>query len=235
MNPISDESKKHIMVVEDDVSLAEWIAEYLNSHGYLVTVSDRGDKAVELVKIDKPDLLLLDVMLPIKDGFDICREVREFYKQPILMLTACSEETDEVLGLELGADDYLAKPVRPRVLLARIKALLRRNNEKKDKSKRSFGGFSIDADSQTALLDGKVIPVSSHEFSVLWFLANRAGQVVTRDDLISAVRGIEYDGLDRSMDICISRLRKKLQDNSAQPRRIKTVRGKGYLFAKDAW
>lgn len=233
----SASEKINVLLVEDDASLAEWVSDYLISHGYLVTHANRGDIAVELIKADEPDIVLLDVMLPEKDGFDVCREVRSFFHNPILMMTACTEETDEILGLELGADDYLAKPIKPRVLLARIKALLRRNNEEEDNSAnlRQFGEFSIDAISRTARLGSELIPVSSHEFTVLWYLAERAGTVVSREDLISAVRGIEYDGLDRSVDICVSRLRKKLNDNSNRPRRIKTVRGQGYLFTTDAW
>ena len=237
-NSDTQESEKiNVMLVEDDASLAEWVSDYLISHGYLVTHANRGDMAIELIKADDPDVVLLDVMLPEKDGFDVCREVRAFYRKPILMMTACTEETDEILGLELGADDYLAKPIKPRVLLARIKALLRRKGEEENatSNQRNFGEFSIDAESRTASLCGELVPVSSHEFTVLWFLAERAGQVVSRDDLISAVRGIEYDGLDRSVDICVSRLRKKLNDNPDSPRRIKTVRGKGYLFTTDAW
>ena len=233
---VNDMEKTHIMVVEDDPSLSDWISEYLTSHGFMVTVADRGDTAVELVKADQPDFVVLDIMLPVKDGFQVCREIREFYHKPVLMLTACGEETDEVLGLELGADDYLAKPVRPRVLLARIKALLRRGNEDiVNENQRQYGSFRIDAQSRTATLDKEAVPVSSHEFTVLWYLAERAGKVISRDELVSAVRGIEYDGLDRSVDICISRLRKKLRDDPDQPRRIKTIRGKGYLFATDAW
>jgi len=233
---VVEQTPTHIMVVEDDPSLSSWISEYLTSHGFLVTVADRGDVAIELVKSDDPDLLLLDIMLPVKDGFEVCREIRAFYHRPILMLTACGEETDEVLGLELGADDYLSKPVKPRVLLARIKALLRRGTEEAPaKDQRSYGGFHIDAQSRTATLNNEPIPVSSHEFTVLWYLAERAGEVISRDELVAAVRGIEYDGLDRSVDICISRLRKKLRDDSERPKRIKTIRGKGYLLATDAW
>lgn len=236
-NDVDESEKTNVLLVEDDASLAEWVSDYLISHGYLVTHANRGDVAVELIKADEPDIVLLDVMLPKKDGFDVCREVRAFYSNPILMMTACTEETDEILGLELGADDYLAKPIKPRVLLARIKALLRRNIEDVDnrENQRHFGEFSIDSKSRTASLAGELIPVSSHEFTVLWYLAERAGDVVSREKLISTVRGIEYDGLDRSVDICVSRLRKKLKDNPDHPRRIKTVRGKGYLFTTDAW
>lgn len=235
----NEQLKKHIMLVEDDSSLAEWIGDFLTSEGYLVSLSDRGDKAVELIRSDNPDLVLLDINIPIKDGFDVCKEVRHFYFKPILMMTARDGEMDEVLGLELGADDYVAKPVRPRALLARIKTLLKRQviseNLTEAKTIISYGQFSIDQKSRTTTLDNNMINISSNEFDVLWILASQAGKVVSRESLIKKLRGIEYDGFDRSMDILISRIRKKLKDNSNTPYRIKTVWGKGYLFATDAW
>lgn len=227
--------KEHILLVEDDASLSEWMSDYLNGHGYLVTVANRGDAAVELIESDVPDIVVLDVMLPEKNGFDVCKEVRGFFARPILMLTACTEEADEVLGLELGADDYLTKPVKPRVLLARVKALLRRAPEAVPKNTRTFGDLHIDAQSKTANLNGEMVGLSSNEFDVLWLLACNAGKVVSRTELVSQLRGIDYDGFDRSIDIRISRLRKKLLDDSNQPFKIKTVWGKGYLFAPDAW
>lgn len=226
---------KHIMVVEDDVSLAGWICDFLISKGFTVTLATRGDEAVDLIITDNPDLVLLDVILPGKSGFDVCREIRNTYSRPILILTACTEDKDEVTGLDLGADDYLAKPVRPHVLLARINALLRRDTGQVVETIIEFGGLSIDSDSKTVNLDGTVVRISAKEFDVLWILAKNAGSVLSRGDLINQLRGLDYDGFDRSVDMCISRLRKKLNDNSAQPFRIKTLRSKGYLFATDAW
>ncbi len=226
---------EHILVVEDDASLSEWICDYLNEHGYQVSVANRGDTAVELIEEDMPDLVLLDIMLPEKNGFDVCREVRLFYPSPILMMTACSEESDEILGLELGADDYINKPVKPRVLLARIKALLRRTSDVHQQKIRIFGSLKIDATSKTVTLNDNIVKISSNEFDVLWLLASNAGKVVKRTDLVSKLRGIEYDGFDRSIDIRISRLRKKLGDDPNQPKKLKTIWGKGYLFAEDAW
>ncbi len=231
---MNDESE-HILVVEDDASLSEWICDYLNEHGFEVTVANRGDTAIELIEADMPDLVLLDIMLPEKDGFEVCKEVRKFYPSPILMMTACSEESDEILGLELGADDYINKPVKPRVLLARIKALLRRTNDSQQQQTRIFGNLRIDASSKTVILDDRTIQISSNEFDVLWLLASNAGKVVNRTDLISQLRGIEYDGFDRSIDIRVSRIRKKLEDDPHHPKKIKTVWGKGYLFTEDAW
>ncbi len=226
---------EHILIVEDDPSLCAWVCDYLGDHGFLISVATQGDMAVELIRADMPDLVLLDIMLPVKNGFDVCTEARAFYSGPILMMTACTEETDEVLGLELGADDYLSKPVRPRVLLARVKALLRRDTDFGSSSLRIFGGLRMDAASKSASLDGKTIAISVNEFDILWLLASQAGKVISRAELVNRLRGIDYDGFDRSIDIRISRLRKKLENDPSLPCRIKTVWGKGYLFALDAW
>jgi len=231
---------KHIMLVEDDMSLAEWFGDYLTEQGYLVTLANRGDLAIELIEADQPDLVILDIMLPVKDGFEVCMAIRPFYHGPILMMTARDHETDEVLGLELGADDYVVKPVKPRVLLSRIKALFRRISLPEitaeiDQNKITFGKLSIDANSRTTTLAGAKVAISSNEFDVLWQLAQAADTVVSRKELVVQRRGIEYDGFDRSIDILISRIRKKLGDDASNPYRIKTVWGKGYLFVKAAW
>lgn len=225
----------HIMVVEDDESLAAWIADYLNSHDYQVSVATRGDDALELIRSDEPDLVVLDVMLPGLTGLEVCEKAREFYSHPILMLTAQSEEDDEIRGLETGADDFLPKPVKPKVLLARIKALLRREQPDDPTHIIRIGGLFIDPMSRTLTLNDEDINLSSHEFDLLSILASQAGTPVNREKLISQMRGIEYDGLDRSIDISISRLRKKLGDAASAPERIKTIRGKGYMLAPDAW
>lgn len=230
---------KHIMLVEDDMSLAEWFSDYLNEQGYLVTLATRGDVAIELIAADQPDLVILDIMLPVKDGFEVCQAIRQSYQGPILMMTARDHETDEVLGLELGADDYVVKPVKPRVLLSRIKALLRRYTasevEDIEPNKITMGQLTIDANSRTTTLAGEKVAISSNEFDVLWQLAQSADSLVSRQDLVSQRRGIDYDGFDRSIDILVSRIRKKLGDDASNPYRIKTVWGKGYLFVKDAW
>ena len=237
---IDTDTRKHIMLVEDDMSLAEWFSDYLSEQGYLVTIVNRGDMAIELVASDNPDLVVLDIMLPVKDGFDVCKTIREFYQGPILMMTARDQETDEVLGLELGADDYLTKPVKPRVMLSRIKALFRRietsnNTVVRDDNILKFDHLVIDANTRTTVLFNETVPISSNEFDVLWMLASEAGNTVSREALVKQLRGIDYDGFDRSMDILVSRIRKKLGDNVKNPYRIKTVWGKGYLFVADAW
>ena len=229
-------SQAHILLVEDDNSLAEWILDYLRSHDYKVSHIGGGDHALAAIEKLQPDLLILDVMLPYKNGFDICKEARLFYSRPILILTACAEEADEVLGLELGANDYISKPVKPRVLLARVKASLRSDViEPPTATTLIFGELKIVQNTKAVFLHGEAIGITSNEFEVLWLLAIHAGKVISREDLVTQLRGIEYDGLDRSIDIRISRLRKKLHDNAAQPFRIKTIWAKGYLFAADAW
>ena len=229
------ESVQHIMVVEDDDSLARWMADYLSSHGYLVSIATRGDHAIDMIRQDKPDALVLDLNLPVLDGLEVCRQAREFYQNPILMVTARDDEADEISGLNIGADDYLGKPVKPSILLARLRALLRRSNNESGNSQIDIGGLSIDSLSRSVRLHGEDISLSTHEFDVLLLLATQVGQPLSRDQLISQLRGIEYDGFDRSVDICISRLRRKLGDNGHVPKRIKTLRGVGYLLAADAW
>jgi len=230
-----DSEHTHILVIEDDAALAEWIEEYLRRHGFATTLVCSGDLAVDAIRSYRPDLVLLDIMLPGKDGFEICKEARAFYRCPILMMTACDEETNELLSLELGADDYINKPVRPRVLLARIKALLRRSTESIPKAELNSGSLSMKKQSKTVQLQGEHLPISSNEFDVLWLLASHAGEVISRAELVSHLRGIDYDGFDRSIDIRISRLRKKLADDPDQPSKIKTIWGKGYVFMSDVW
>lgn len=225
----------HILIVEDDKSLASWVADYLVSHNFEVTVADRGDHAIELIREDVPNAVILDLNLPEIDGIEVCRQVRHFFSNPIIMLTARDADEDEIAGLQIGADDYLSKPVKPKVLLARLQALLRRTVVTGYSENITIGQLHIDVSSRSVFLDGAVIDISTHEFDVLRLMASRAGETLTRQELISEIRGIDYDGFDRSVDICISRLRRKLGDSGAQPRRIKTLRGVGYLMAADAW
>ncbi len=230
------QTKPHVMVVEDDESLADWIGDYLLENGFDISLSNRGDEAINLIRIDDPDMVILDINLPVKDGFEVCREARDFYDKPILMLTARGDESDEVNGIESGANDYLIKPVRPKALLARVNSLLQRNTNSNQTSRQhQFGHFKIDAESRSVYLADTQIDVSSHEFNLLWLLTENAGNVLSRDEIVNQMRGIEYDGFNRSVDILVSRLRKKLDDNSSRPTKIKTVWGKGYVFAPDAW
>lgn len=228
-----------ILLVEDDVSLAQWVAEYLTEQGYTTDVCHRGDEVIGKVKTLNPDIVLLDIMLPGQDGISICRELRSFYNAPIIMLTARDEEMDEVIGLEVGASDYIMKPVRPRALLARVKAALRQSKEpNKTAANDKFinvGALSIDTESRKVTLDNVDISISSAEYLLLHYLASNAGQVVSRDAVFKATKGREYDGLDRSVDVLISALRKKFNDDPQNPERIKTIWGRGYLLVSSAW
>ncbi|MCQ8877316.1 response regulator transcription factor [Pseudoalteromonas shioyasakiensis] len=228
-----------ILLVEDDSSLAQWVAEYLTEQGYTTQICSRGDQVVTDVKKLNPDLILLDVMLPGQDGISVCRELRQFYMRPIIMLTARDDEMDEVIGLEVGASDYIMKPVRPRALLARIKAALRLNNdsvEHKDKDKIiEVGALKIDTQARNVFINNVEQPISSAEYLLLQYLAANAGQVVSRDAVFKATKGREYDGLDRSVDVLISALRKKFNDDPQHPEKIKTIWGRGYLLVASAW
>lgn len=228
-----------ILLVEDDSSLAQWVAEYLTEQGYTTQICARGDQVVAHVKQLNPDLILLDVMLPGQDGISVCRELRQFYQRPIIMLTARDDEMDEVIGLEVGASDYIMKPVRPRALLARIKAALRLNNDasdsKQDDTIIEVGSLKIDTQARNVFINNVEQPISSAEYLLLQYLAANAGQVVSRDAVFKATKGREYDGLDRSVDVLISALRKKFNDDSQHPEKIKTIWGRGYLLVASAW
>lgn len=231
-------SVKKILLVEDDRQLSDLITEFLLNEGFHVKQEFRGDTAIKRVDLFSPDLIILDLMLPGKDGFSVCKELRPNYSGPILMLTAKSTDFDQVLGLEIGADDYVVKPVEPRVLSARINALLRRGRLPlggKEAAEVQCGQLHINRGSRQVTLAGENIDLTSQEFDLLWLLSSRAGEVQNREYIYKAVVGREYDGLDRSVDVRISRLRKKLNDSNDTPFRIKTIWGQGYLFVPDAW
>jgi two-component system, OmpR family, response regulator RstA len=224
-----------IALVEDDVGLAELIAERLTAEGYRTLRETDGRRAVELIRRAPPDLVILDIMLPGMDGFQVCRHLRPGYQGPILILTARDDDLDQILGLELGADDYVTKPVKPRVLLARVRALLRRAQAPAPAHSGlthvRLGALEVDASRREVALDGRQVAITTVEFDLLWFLASRAGQVVSRQELYQAIFHYDYDGLDRSIDVYVSRLRQKLGDDPTAPQFIKTVRGAGYLMA----
>lgn len=228
------EQEARILIVEDDQRLAELTQDYLESNGLQVGVESDGGNAVARVLAERPDLVVLDLMLPGEDGLSICKRLRPDYDGPILMLTARTDDMDQVQGLEMGADDYVCKPVRPRLLLARIRALLRRSEGPEaapPAGKRlTFGKLVIDNAMREAWLDGATIELTSAEFDLLWLLAANAGRILSREEIFNSLRGIEYDGQDRSIDVRISRIRPKIGDDPMHPRLIKTVRSKGYLF-----
>jgi DNA-binding response OmpR family regulator len=226
-----------ILLVEDDLRLADLVSRYLDSSGFRVAIVSRGDEVVAQVLRDVPDLVILDLGLPGEDGLTICRQLRPAYGNPILILTARDNDIDHVLGLELGADDYVIKPVEPRVLLARINALLRRSRPQAGMTRRplQFGQLLINVVSRSVNLNGHSIALSSSEFDLLVYLAAHAGEIQSREALFKNLYKREYDGLDRMLDISVSRLRRKLGDEADTAERIKTIWGQGYLFVPDAW
>jgi two-component system response regulator RstA len=226
-----------ILLIDDDVELTDLIAKFLRNNGFTVGIEHTGDGAIDRIDQEKPSLVVLDLMLPGKDGLTICKEVRDLYRGPIIMLTALDDDIDEVTGLEVGADDYLAKPIKPRVLLAHIRAQLRRQSilaQREDSSTSLYneGRMCIEADKRRVLIDGSEVNLTSAEYDLLWLLAQNTGAIVSRDDLHMQIFRLEYDGVDRSIDLRVSRLRKKLGDDPKDPSIIKTVRNVGYLLAK---
>ncbi len=223
-----------VLLVEDDVKLSRLVKEFLQRRGFDVAIEGRGDTAIGRIVREIPDLVILDIMLPGTDGLEVCKQVRSAYKYPILMLTARGGEGDELLGLELGADDYLAKPVSPQLLLARIQTLLRRSR-RFDNSEHHLrlGNISIDANRRIACAEDKQLDLTTAEFDLLWLFASHAGEVLTRDQISHSLRGHEWDGAQRSIDLSVSRLRRKLGDDGRNPGRIRSIRGTGYLWVAD--
>jgi two-component system response regulator RstA len=226
-----------VLIVEDDERLAELTRDYLQANGFDVAVEGDGAKAAARIVAEQPDLVILDLMLPGEDGLSICRKVRTQYNGVILMLTARSEDLDQVQGLDLGADDYVCKPVRPRLLLARINALLRRTEVPATTGERQslqFGPLRVDNTLREAWLGDNGIELTAAEFDLLWLLVSNAGRILSREEIFTSLRGVGYDGQDRSIDVRISRIRPKIGDDPDHPRMIKTVRSKGYLFVGEA-
>lgn len=226
-----------ILLVEDDQRLAALVQSFLLQQGFEVRLENNGLAVEAACREFQPHLIVLDLMLPGMDGFAICRTIRPWFKNPILMLTAKESDIDQVLGLELGADDYVIKPVEPRVLLARIHALLRRSQpaSSQETTELEFGQLKLSQSAREAYFAGQLVELTSYEFDLLWMLAKNAGQTVRREAIHKQIIGREYDGLDRTVDVRVSHLRRKLGDNADTPFRIKTVWGKGYLFVADAW
>lgn len=224
-----------VTYIEDDEKLGRLTAKYLESHGVRVTLATDGREGLACVLRERPDVVLLDLMLPGASGHDVCRELRARVDTPILMVTARGEEADRVMGLEGGADDYIAKPFSSRELLARIRAHTRRARGQAGPGARLVvaGRLTLDSSSRRATLDGAELALTTYEFDLLRVLAERAGRVLTREQLVDRVRGSPDEAFDRSIDVHVSHLRKKLGDDPRSPRILKTVRGIGYLFAFD--
>jgi DNA-binding response OmpR family regulator len=223
---------KRVLMIEDDRDLAGMVGEYLRPAGLEVTSRSTATEGLALLKRGGYDALILDVMLPDRDGFEVCRQVRAESDIPILMLTARGEETDRIVGLELGADDYLPKPFSPRELLARLRAILRRRAAPPAGSTLRFGRLEIDRAARVVRVDGEERGLTSHQFDMLCALAESAGRVLSRDALMSRLRGHDQEAFDRSIDVHVSRIRAAIEDDPKRPRRILTVRGAGYVLAR---
>ncbi|MCV6588879.1 MAG: response regulator [Marinobacterium sp.] len=236
-----------ILLIEDDEKLASLLSQYLQRQGLAIKHCSDGFEAPAQIIEYQPDLVILDLMLPGLDGLSICREVRNQYSGRILILTASDDDMDQVAALEMGADDFVTKPLQPRVLLARIRMLLRRQEmataemaspstvEIDNNRFRQHGSLVLDSSVRRCTLADEEINLTPAEFDLLWLLASHPDEILSRESLVKQTRGIEYDGLDRTVDNRIVSLRKKLADSSGQPRRLITVRGKGYLFVPDSW
>jgi len=223
---------ERVLLIEDDPRLAAMVGEYLSAAGYRVTPAATGAEGLARHQADAFDLIVLDLMLPDMDGLQVCRAVRARGATPILMLTARGEPMDRILGLEMGADDYLPKPFEPRELLARIRAILRRGKAGAAPDLLRFGRLEIDRAAREVRLDGEARSLTSYQFALILALAERAGRVLTRDALMDLLRGEPLEAFDRSIDVHVSRIRAAIEDDPRKPRRIITVRGAGYVFAR---
>jgi DNA-binding response OmpR family regulator len=224
---------ERILMIDDDARLAGMVSDYLGGAGFRLTIAGTGREGEALLKRESFDAVILDLMLPDADGLDLCRRLRGATDVPILMLTARGEPMDRVVGLEVGADDYLAKPFEPRELQARLRAILRRKGGPQGREVLRFGRLEIDKGARLVRLDGEERPLTGYQFTLLLTLAERAGRVLTRDALMDLMKGEKLEAFDRSVDVHVSRIRAAIEDDPKKPRRILTVRGTGYVFARD--
>jgi DNA-binding response OmpR family regulator len=230
----TDLMAERILMIDDDNRLAGMVSDYLGGAGFRVTVAGTARDGEALLKRETFDAVILDLMLPDADGLDLCRKLRAQSEVPILMLTARGEPMDKVVGLEIGADDYLAKPFEPRELQARLRAVLRRKGGGTVKAEvLRFGRLEIDKGARVVRIDGDERTITSYQFTILLLLAERAGRVLSRDALMDLLKGEKLEAFDRSVDVHISRIRAAIEDDPKKPRRILTLRGTGYVFAKD--
>jgi DNA-binding response OmpR family regulator len=224
---------QRILLIDDDVTLGGMVADYLAPAGFRVTSTATARDGEQRLRRETYDLLILDLMLPDADGLEVCRRIRQSSDLPILMLTARGDAMDRVVGLEIGADDYLPKPFEPRELLARVRAVLRRKLAPSQRDVLRFGRLEIDRGGRRARLDGRDCMLTSHQFALLASLAEHAGRVMSRDSLMDLLKGESAEAFDRSVDVHISRIRAAVEDDPKKPRRIITVRGAGYVFARE--
>ena len=229
---------ERILLVEDDARLAEMLSEYLDQAGYGVTIAALGATALGSLSRERFDAVVLDLMLPDMDGLEVCRRLRARDDTPVLMLTARGDAIDRIVGLEIGADDYLPKPFEPRELLARLRAILRRGVRDRgtsaDQAARPliFGRLEIDTAARAVRLDGAPCELTGHQFDLLAVFARHAGRVLSREFLMDRAKGAELESFDRSIDVHVSRIRAAIEDDPKKPRRLLTVRAAGYVFAK---
>ncbi|HKI64337.1 MAG TPA: response regulator transcription factor [Burkholderiales bacterium] len=221
-----------ILLIEDDPRLAEMVSEYLGQAGFRVSTAGSGNEGLGRLAREAFDALVLDLTLPDIDGLEVCRRLRARADTPVLMLTARGDAMDRVVGLEIGADDYLPKPFEPRELLARLRAILRRRGGPGDGEVLRFGRVEIDRGARALRLDGAERPLTGYQFALLLALAENAGRVMSREALMDRLKGEPLEAFDRSIDVHVSRIRQALEDDPKHPRRILTVRGAGYVFAK---
>ena len=224
---------ERVLMIDDDARLAGMVSDYLDGAGFRVTIAGTAHEGESLLKREAFDALILDLMLPDADGLDLCRRLRASTDVPILMLTARGEPMDRVVGLEIGADDYLAKPFEPRELQARLRAILRRRGAPAKAETLRFGRLEIDKGARLVRVDGEERPITAYQFALLLALAERPGRVLSRDALMDLLKGEKLEAFDRSVDVHISRIRAAIEDDAKKPRRILTVRGAGYVFARD--
>ncbi len=222
---------QRILLIEDDSRLAAMVSEYLGGAGYRVSLAAEGGAGLRMLEREPFDALVLDLSLPDIDGLELCRRLRAKHDIPVLMLTARGDAADRIVGLELGADDYLPKPFEPRELLARLRAILRRTKSGARNILR-FGKLEIDRDARAVRVDGSEKSVTSYQFALLVALAENAGRVLSREALMDLAKGEPLEAFDRSIDVHVSRLRAAIEDDPKKPRRIITVRGAGYVFAR---
>lgn len=221
-----------ILLIEDDFRLAEMVRDYLTGNGYKVDIAANGADGIQLENEKNFQVVILDLMLPDMDGLDICRVIKASSSVPIIMLTAKGDPMDRVVGLEIGADDYMGKPFEPRELLARIKAVMRRGQgPTSEKQVLQFGRLQIDPEGMVCKLEDQSCDLTSYQFSLLHTLAKSAGRVLSRDIIIDQLKGDDFDAFDRSIDVHISRIRNQIEDDPKHPKRILTIRGAGYVFA----
>jgi two-component system, OmpR family, phosphate regulon response regulator OmpR len=223
---------ERILLIEDDSRLADMVGEYLGKAGFHVIHAENGTRGLALHGREPVDVVVLDLMLPDGDGLDVCRQIRARSDSPILMLTARGDPMDRVVGLEMGADDYLPKPFEPRELLARLRAILRRTRPGPKPDLLRYGRLEIDRAAREVRLDGTPCLLTGYQFALLLALAEHAGRVMSRDALMDAVKGEQFEAFDRSIDVHVSRIRAAIEDDPRKPRRVITVRGSGYVFAK---